>query len=352
MGTATGFGLRILVFATVSMMALPANSENTSDDYGLLWSAQLNEGVEVEDVEAFLNDLLEDVSKNSGTLVYEIVRVENTFYGYERYDDGAAFLASLVMTTDGAHGQPIPEPQTGTLVGLAAITIGLLHHLAAQKLAHEKPGQTLQATALVHEAYLRLIGPEDPQWDSRGHFFAAAAEAMRRILVESARRKQQAKHGGGREQFELLEGDLERAHSSGLERSHEKLQITARLIHGDVAVDEKREAVLGLERQSPRRRSEERSAQLSPFVLEREEGMTARRDLEIDELALHPQHGEALLERPVGTAHHLAHRPGIGLGARAGRRAEGQLGLRHGPGTLPGLDSRLSWRLRVRARRR
>src|SRR5262249_45111201 len=74
-----------------------------------------------------------------------------------------------------------------------------LRRLAAQKLAQEKPGQTLQATALVHEAYLRLVeGEKGPQWDSRGHFFVAAAEAMRRILVEAARRKQRHKHGGGR----------------------------------------------------------------------------------------------------------------------------------------------------------
>ena len=59
-----------------------------------------------------------------------------------------------------------------------------LRRLAAQKLLHEKPGQTLQATALVHEAYIRLVGSDDRQWDSRGHFFAAAAEAMRRILIE------------------------------------------------------------------------------------------------------------------------------------------------------------------------
>ncbi len=73
-----------------------------------------------------------------------------------------------------------------------------LRKLAAQKLAHEKPGQTLQPTALVHEAYLRLVDGEKVQhWDSRGHFFAAAAEAMRRILVEGARRKQAGKHGGG-----------------------------------------------------------------------------------------------------------------------------------------------------------
>jgi RNA polymerase sigma factor (TIGR02999 family) len=73
-----------------------------------------------------------------------------------------------------------------------------LRKLAAQKMAQEKPGQTLQATALVHEAYLRLVDTEKaPHWNSRGHFFAAAAEAMRRILVENARRKQSRKRGGG-----------------------------------------------------------------------------------------------------------------------------------------------------------
>ena len=72
-----------------------------------------------------------------------------------------------------------------------------LRKLAAQRLSQEKPGQTLQATALVHEAYLRLVGADPKQpWDSRGHFFAAAAEAMRRILVENARRKSTQKHGG------------------------------------------------------------------------------------------------------------------------------------------------------------
>src|SRR5262249_54546430 len=72
-----------------------------------------------------------------------------------------------------------------------------LRKLAAAKLAQEKPGQTLQATALVHEAYLRLVGRSDEQkWDNRGHFFSAAAEAMRRILVENARRKSTQKHGG------------------------------------------------------------------------------------------------------------------------------------------------------------
>jgi RNA polymerase sigma factor (TIGR02999 family) len=81
-----------------------------------------------------------------------------------------------------------------------------LRKLAAQRLAQEKPGQTLQATALVHEAYLRLVDVEQAQlWNSRGHFFAAAAEAMRRILVDQARRKRQPKHGGDRRRVALDE---------------------------------------------------------------------------------------------------------------------------------------------------
>jgi RNA polymerase sigma factor (TIGR02999 family) len=84
-----------------------------------------------------------------------------------------------------------------------------LRRLAAEKMAHERPGQTLQATALVHEAYLRLVDVDKVQhWDSRGHFFAAAAEAMRRILIEQARRKQRERHGGGRRRVELREEDV------------------------------------------------------------------------------------------------------------------------------------------------
>jgi RNA polymerase sigma factor (TIGR02999 family) len=84
-----------------------------------------------------------------------------------------------------------------------------LRKLAAQRLAQEKPGQTLQATALVHEAYLRLVDAAPEQhWASRGHFFVAAAEAMRRILIENARRKQADKHGGGWQRHELIETEL------------------------------------------------------------------------------------------------------------------------------------------------
>ena len=78
-----------------------------------------------------------------------------------------------------------------------------LRKLAAQRMAHEPPGQTLQPTALVHEAYLRLVGDGAVEWNSRGHFFAAAAEAMRRILIERARQRGQAKRGGGRARIPL-----------------------------------------------------------------------------------------------------------------------------------------------------
>jgi RNA polymerase sigma factor (TIGR02999 family) len=94
------------------------------------------------------------------------------------------------------HGEPHAAEQ------LLRLVYEELRRLAAEKMAHERPGQTLQATALVHEAYMRLVG-DRPQaqsrahWDNRGHFFAAAAEAMRRILVEHARRKQSRKHGAG-----------------------------------------------------------------------------------------------------------------------------------------------------------
>src|SRR5262249_16776856 len=101
------------------------------------------------------------------------------------------------------HGDPHAADQLLPLVYEA------LRKLAAQKLAQERPGQTLEATALVHEAYLRLVasGGSKPnkkkQWDSLGHFFAAAAEAMRRILVENARRKKRAKHGGDLQRVDL-----------------------------------------------------------------------------------------------------------------------------------------------------
>jgi RNA polymerase sigma factor (TIGR02999 family) len=96
------------------------------------------------------------------------------------------------------HGDPHAAEQ------LLPLVYEELRKLAAQKLAQERPGQTLQATALVHDAYLRLVEVNEVQhWDSRGHFFAAAAEAMRRILIDNARRKRRPKHGGDRRRVDL-----------------------------------------------------------------------------------------------------------------------------------------------------
>jgi RNA polymerase sigma factor (TIGR02999 family) len=83
-----------------------------------------------------------------------------------------------------------------------------LRRLASRKMSREKPGQTLQATALVHEAYIRLVGSENQQWSGRTHFFAAAADSMRRILIENARRKQRQKHGGGQHRVDLDDAEI------------------------------------------------------------------------------------------------------------------------------------------------
>jgi RNA polymerase sigma factor (TIGR02999 family) len=106
------------------------------------------------------------------------------------------------ILSDIEHGEPQAAGQ------LLPLVYEELRKMAAQKLAQEKPGQTLQATALIHEAYLRLVDVDKAQhWNSRGHFFAAAAEAMRRILVENARHKRRRKHGGGRKRIELADAD-------------------------------------------------------------------------------------------------------------------------------------------------
>jgi RNA polymerase sigma factor (TIGR02999 family) len=105
------------------------------------------------------------------------------------------------------HAIEAGDPQAAG--DLLPIIYDELRRLAAQRLAEERPGQTLQATALVHDAYIRLVDVDKTQrWNSRGHFFAAAAEAMRRILVEQARRKQGVRRGGGRNRLDLNGLDL------------------------------------------------------------------------------------------------------------------------------------------------
>ncbi|MBL9119023.1 MAG: sigma-70 family RNA polymerase sigma factor [Phycisphaerae bacterium] len=88
---------------------------------------------------------------------------------------------------------------------LLPLVYGELRKLAAQRLRREPPGQTLDATALVHEAYLRLVGDGSSNWNTKGHFFGAAALAMRRILVERARRVGRERHGGTRQRVSLSE---------------------------------------------------------------------------------------------------------------------------------------------------
>jgi RNA polymerase sigma factor (TIGR02999 family) len=105
--------------------------------------------------------------------------------------------------------QTIDQGDPSAASQLLPLVYDELRRLAAHKLARETPGQTLQPPALVHEAYLRLVGGDGEQrWESRGHFFAAAAEAMRRILIENARHKQRAKHGGGRHRAALDDQEL------------------------------------------------------------------------------------------------------------------------------------------------
>jgi RNA polymerase sigma factor (TIGR02999 family) len=121
---------------------------------------------------------------------------------------GFRFPGAAPMTDVTRILSAIEEGEPQAAAQLLPLVYDGLRRLAAEKLAQERPGQTLQPTALVHEAYLRLVDVEQAQhWDSRGHFFAAAAEAMRRILVENARRKGRLKHGGGRAR-EPGEGDI------------------------------------------------------------------------------------------------------------------------------------------------
>ena len=115
--------------------------------------------------------------------------------------DGMAAVTQILAAIEAGDRRAVAD--------LLPLVYDELRRLAAHRLAQEKPGQTLEATALVHEAYLRLVDADrPPRWDSRGHFFAAAAEAMRRILVESARRKRSLKRGGDRGRQGLDEADL------------------------------------------------------------------------------------------------------------------------------------------------
>jgi len=102
----------------------------------------------------------------------------------------------------------LEEGDTSAADQLLPLVYEELRRLAAHKMANERPGQTLQATALVHEAWLRLVGNQNQRWSGRAHFFGAAAEAMRRILIESARRKSAQRHGAGQQRVDIEEADI------------------------------------------------------------------------------------------------------------------------------------------------
>jgi RNA polymerase sigma factor (TIGR02999 family) len=104
--------------------------------------------------------------------------------------------------------QAIDEGDPGAANELLPLVYNQLRQLAASKMAHEPPGQTLQPTALVHEAWLKLAGKEDAHWKGRGHFFGAAAEAMRRILINNALRKRAIRHGGGQQRVDFEEVEI------------------------------------------------------------------------------------------------------------------------------------------------
>jgi RNA polymerase sigma factor (TIGR02999 family) len=127
----------------------------------------------------------------------------------------------------------IEQGDSGAAEKLLPLVYEELRLLAAQKMAQEKPGQTLQATALVHEAYLRLVEAKDQSWNSRGHFFKAAAEAMRRILIENARRKQSMRYGGGLKRVDLDEIGLVELDGHGVDDLIDLDEALAKLARRD-----------------------------------------------------------------------------------------------------------------------
>jgi RNA polymerase sigma factor (TIGR02999 family) len=162
------------------------------------------------------------------------------------------------MANDTQHLGPIEPGDSAAAERLLPLVYDELRKLAAQKMAHEKPGQTLQATGLVHEAYMRLVCAEKAQhWDSRRHFFSAAAESMRRILVENARRKRRLKRGGDMHRLPLGEVEfsittsqldllaLDEALSKLAVESPEKAQIVQLRFFGGFTQEEVAE-ILGL----------------------------------------------------------------------------------------------------------
>jgi RNA polymerase sigma factor (TIGR02999 family) len=147
--------------------------------------------------------------------------------------DNSRWLSDVTRILESIeHGDPKAADE------LLPLVYGELRKLAASRMANEAPNQTLQATALVHEAWLRLVGNSEPKFENRAHFFAAAAEAMRRILIDKARRKRAVRHGGDQQrvEFESLEvaapGDEDEllAVNEALDKLAAQNQIEAELV--------------------------------------------------------------------------------------------------------------------------
>ena len=132
------------------------------------------------------------------------IRLPTVLYGISIGFNPRAYMNDVTRMLNAIEGGDAKAPDE-----LLPLVYDELRILAAQKLSNEKPGQTLQATALVHEAYIRLLGDQGQNWDNKGHFFKAAAEAMRRILVEQARRKSGPEAGGGLQRVEMSHVDPE-----------------------------------------------------------------------------------------------------------------------------------------------
>ena len=128
-------------------------------------------------------------------------------------------ITSILNAIDGSEAKAAAE--------LLPLVYTELRRLAASKMAQEEPGQTLQPTALVHEAWLKLVGQQNRRWQDRNHFFAAAAEAMRRILVDNARRKLRQRHGGGQERVELNDASIAVANDDQLLAVNDALEKLA-----------------------------------------------------------------------------------------------------------------------------
>ena len=178
-------GLRLFLFAAQAGLPVVSLQQENRENLTTLVRPEGGEEVTVTEAHASV----------AGSFRWARLRITFRSAKHWRPDAVSAMLGAISNVTQILKSIQHGDPQAAEQ--LLPLIYDELRKLAAQKMACETPGQTLQPTALVHEAWLRLTGPQAQNWDSSGHFFGAAAEAMRRILIENARRKQRLKHGGG-----------------------------------------------------------------------------------------------------------------------------------------------------------